>query len=118
MRSGGWKPFWAALFASLLVLVPLNMVAQGRRCPLREVVPGVLLSMAAWLALSLAFSYYVEQVAHYSELYGSIATIVVVLLWLYMSGQVRIMGAEYNGARHAYRSAKSIPLPKEEEQTE
>ena len=23
MRSGGWKPFWAALFASLLVLVPL-----------------------------------------------------------------------------------------------
>ena len=102
----------------LLVLVPLNMVAQGRRCPLREVVPGVLLSMAAWLALSLAFSYYVEQVAHYSELYGSIATIVVVLLWLYMTGQVLIMGAEYNGARLAYRSAKSVPLPKEEEQTE
>ena len=102
----------------LLVLVPLNMVAQGRRCPLWEVVPGVLLSMAAWLALSLAFSYYVEQVAHYSELYGSIATIVVVLLWLYMTGQVLIMGAEYNGARLAYRSAKSVPLPKEEEQTE
>ena len=102
----------------LLVLVPMNMVAQGRRCPLREVVPGVLLSMAAWLALSLAFSYYVEQVAHYSELYGSIATIVVVLLWLYMTGQVLIMGAEYNGARLAYRSAKSVPLPKEEEQTE
>lgn len=102
----------------LLVLVPMNMVAQGRRCPLWEVVPGVLLSMAAWLALSLAFSYYVEQVAHYSELYGSIATIVVVLLWLYMTGQVLIMGAEYNGARLAYRSAKSVPLPKEEEQTE
>ena len=105
-------------FVMLLVLVPMNMVAQGRRCPLREVVPGVLLSMAAWLALSLAFSYYVEQVAHYSELYGSIATIVVVLLWLYMTGQVLIMGAEYNGARLAYRSAKSVPLPKEEEQTE
>ena len=59
-----------------------------------------------------------EQVAHYSELYGSIATIVVVLLWLYMTGQVLIMGAEYNGARLAYRSAKSVSLPKEEEQTE
>ena len=96
MRSGGWKPFWAALFASLLVLVPLNMLARGRRCPLREVVPGVLLSMLAWLALSVAFSYYVEKVAHYTELYGSIATIVVVLLWLYMSGTVLIMGAEYS----------------------
>ena len=92
----------------LLVLVPLNMVARGRRCPLREVVPGVLLSMVAWLGLSLAFSYYVEKVAHYTELYGSIATIVVVLLWLYMSGQVLIMGAEYNGARLAHRERKTI----------
>ena len=102
----------------LLVLVPLNMVARGRRCPLREVVPGVLLSIVAWLGLSLAFSYYVEKVAHYTELYGSIATIVVVLLWLYMSGQVLIMGAEYNGARLAHRERKTIRLAKEEEDTE
>lgn len=92
----------------LLVLVPLNMLARGNRCPLREVVPGVLLSMVAWLALSAAFSYYVENVAHYSELYGSIATIVVVLLWLYMTGQVLIMGAEYNGARLADRKPAEI----------
>ena len=102
----------------LLVLVPLNMVAQGRRCPLREVVPGVLLSMAAWLALSVAFSYYVEKVAHYTELYGSIATIVVVLLWLYMTGQVLVMGAEYNGVRLAYRGVGHTPRPNEEEKSE
>ena len=102
----------------LLVLVPLNMVARGHRCPLREVVPGVLLSMLAWLALSLAFSYYVEEVAHYTELYGSIATIVVVLLWLYMSGQVLIMGAEYNGSRLARREKKIIHPPEGEEETE
>ena len=95
----------------LLVLVPLNMLAWGHRCPLREVVPGVLLSMLAWLTLSVAFSYYVEKVAHYTELYGSIATIVVVLLWLYMSGQVLIMGAEYNGSRLAYKETKVIRPP-------
>ena len=44
------------------------------------------------MVLSLAFSYYVENLANYSMLYGSIATIVVVLLWLYMSGTVLIMG--------------------------
>ena len=101
----------------LLVLVPLNMLARGRRCPLREVVPGVLLSMLAWLALSVAFSYYVEKVAHYTELYGSIATIVVVLLWLYMTGQVLIMGAEYNGSRLAYRENKTIHPPEGEKGT-
>ena len=51
----------------LLVLVPLNMLARGHRCPLREVVPGVLLSMLAWLTLSVAFSYYVETVGSVSE---------------------------------------------------
>lgn len=112
--SAGFIDLWGTLrFAALgvimlLVLVPLNMLARGNRCPLREVVPGVLLSMVAWLALSAAFSYYVENVAHYSELYGSIATIVVVLLWLYMTGQVLIMGAEYNGARLADRKPAEI----------
>lgn len=112
--SAGFIDLWGTLrfvalgVIMLLVLVPLNMLARGNRCPLREVVPGVLLSMVAWLALSAAFSYYVENVAHYSELYGSIATIVVVLLWLYMTGQVLIMGAEYNGARLADRKPAEI----------
>ena len=34
----------------------------------------------------------------YSVLYGSIATVIVVLLWLYMSGQVLILGAEFSAA--------------------
>lgn len=77
-----------------LLLAVLYMLAQRERQPLREVFPGVASSLAAWMLLSLAFSYYVEHFANYSALYGSIATVVVVLLWLYMSGTVLIMGAE------------------------
>ena len=84
-----------ALLMFVLVTV-LYMLALGRRCPLREVAPGVAVSLAAWMLLSLAFSYYVENLAHYTQLYGSIATIVVVLLWLYMSGTVLILGGELN----------------------
>ena len=84
-----------ALLMFVLVTV-LYMLALGRRCPLREVAPGVAGSLAAWMLLSLAFSYYVENLAHYTQLYGSIATIVVVLLWLYMSGTVLILGGELN----------------------
>lgn len=102
----------------LLILVPVHMMALGRRCPLREVVPGVILSMAAWMALSAAFSYYVENVAHYTELYGSIATIVVVLLWLYMSGQVLVMGAEFNGIRLHHRQTSNPVVPEGKEETE
>ena len=76
----------------------LYQLALGQRRPLREVLPGVGSSLAAWLLLSMAFSYYVENMARYAQLYGSIATIVVVLLWLYMSGQILILGAEFSAA--------------------
>ena len=76
----------------------LYQLALGQRRPLREGLPGVGSSLAAWLLLSMAFSYYVENMARYAQLYGSIATIVVVLLWLYMSGQVLILGAELSAS--------------------
>ncbi len=99
----------------LLLLVPLYMLAQRRRCSLRDVLPGILLSLAAWMLLSAAFSYYVEKVAHYSMLYGSIATIVVVLLWLYMSGMVLILGAEFNGILLSRREEKKKAEPEEKQ---
>lgn len=91
-----------------VVLSLLYMLAQGQRRPLREVAPGVMSSLVGWMILSLAFSYYVEKRAHYSELYGSIAAIVVTLLWLYMTGVVLIMGAELSGVLLARKKDKSV----------
>ena len=94
----------------------LYQLALGQRRPLREVLPGVGSSLAAWLLLSMAFSYYVEHVGQYSVLYGSIATVIVVLLWLYMSGTIMIMGAEFNGAILEWKN-RDGPSGDREEQT-
>ena len=40
---------------------------------------------------------YVDNFAHYSVLYGSIGTVIVLLIWLYMSAAILILGAELNG---------------------
>ena len=93
----------------------LYQLALGQRRPLREVLPGVGSSLAAWLLLSMAFSYYVENMARYAQLYGSIATIVVVLLWLYMSGQVLILGAELSASR-IHRKKHAAPSSGGEEE--
>ena len=77
-------------------LAILYMLAIGKRRPLRQVLPGVILSLLAWMLVSAGFSYYVEHIAGYTLLYGSVAAVVVTLLWLYMSGLVLIMGAEFN----------------------
>lgn len=99
-----------------LLLTVLYMLAQGQRRPLKEVVPGVATSLAAWMALSMAFSYYVENFSNYSVLYGSIATVVVLLLWLYMSGTVLIMGAELSAVLRQRRRNR-LPPPEKEETT-
>ena len=96
----GFIEVWSYMrFIVLALVITVSLVllyglAQGRR----EVMPGVCGSLAAWMVLSMAFSYYVETMGRYSVLYGSIATVIVVLLWLYMSGQVLILGAEFSAA--------------------
>lgn len=105
-----WSSLRFVVLALVMVvtLVVLYMLSQGQRRPLREVLPGVASSLAAWMVLSMAFSYYVEHVGQYSVLYGSIATVIVVLLWLYMSGQVLILGAEFSAA---LTEEKKTPAP-------
>ena len=82
----------AAVFLAIAVLYAIG---QGRRS-LRNIWPGVLLALTAWMALSLLFSLYVENLGRYSLLYGSIGAIIVLLLWLYLTATLLIMGAEFN----------------------
>lgn len=99
------------------MLWTLYMLALGETIPARQVLPGVASSLAGWLAVSMAFSYYVEHFAHYAELYGSIATIIVALLWLYWSGTVLVLGAELNGAMIAERTRRKAEMEQVSGQT-
>ena len=111
----GYLRFVILALIMAISLGVLYQLALGQRRPLREVLPGVGSSLAAWMLLSMAFSYYVENVAQYARLYGSIATIVVVLLWLYMSGQVLILGAELSAALAQQKKNAAPPSGGEEE---
>ena len=86
-----------------LAIGVLYVLALGERLPLWQIVPGVISSLALWMVLSMAFAYYVGHVAHYAVLYGSIATAIVVLLWLYMSAMALILGAELSAILSARR---------------
>ena len=53
--------------------------------------------LAVWMVLSMCYSFYVENFASYSVIYSSIGTVIVLLIWLYMSATTLVMGAEFNG---------------------
>jgi len=58
--------------------------------------PGSLLATSLWLASSLAFKYYVVNISSYAATYGIIGSVMVLMLWFYISGLVILIGAEMN----------------------
>ena len=75
----------------------LYAMAQDGRQPWRNIWPGTLAALTAWMAVSWLYAFYVDNIANYSLLYGSIGTVIALMIWLYMSSVVLIMGAELNG---------------------
>ena len=89
--------------AGYFALFFLYALAQDQWQPWKNLWPGTLFSLTAWMTLSVLYSLYVENFADYSLLYGSIGTVIVLLIWLYMSATVLILGAELNGTLMSLR---------------
>ena len=95
-----WQYFRFLLLGALmfLILVLLYTVAQDKRPPIRTLLPGIALSLVSWLVISMGFSLYVENFGKYSIIYGALGTVIVLLIWLYMTSFLLILGAEFNAA--------------------
>jgi len=72
-------------------------VRRPRKARFRVVTPGSLVATLLWLIASGLFAVYTANFASYSKTYGSLASIVVVLLWLYLSAVAVLIGAEIDG---------------------
>lgn len=86
----------------LVVLVMLALAVIYRYAPDRDparwrwVTPGSLIAAVLWLVGSIAFSLYVRYFGSYNESYGALAGVVILLMWLYISAYVVLLGAEVN----------------------
>jgi len=58
--------------------------------------PGSLLATGLAVLTSLGFTYYINNFSSYNKIYGSIGTLVVVMLWLYLNSLIILMGFELN----------------------
>ena len=58
--------------------------------------PGAHIATLLWLAISIAFRFYIVNFGQFNKMYGSIGAVIVLLLWFYLSGLVLLLGAELN----------------------
>ncbi|MFY8099403.1 MAG: YhjD/YihY/BrkB family envelope integrity protein, partial [Allorhizobium sp.] len=60
-------------------------------------------TLALWLVGALLFAYYLASFANYAATYAGLASIMIVLVFLYMVGAIFIIGAEFNAALMKFR---------------
>lgn len=80
------------------------------------VTPGSIFAATLWLITSLGFRFYLASLGSYTETYGAIGGVMVLLLWFYLSGLVILVGAEMNAEiedASAYRKRPGEKTPGE-----
>jgi membrane protein len=87
-----------ALLPVLMLLAMAFFYRAAPNMPLgwRSVLPGAALFTAGWFLSTFAFSYYVTSFGAYSATYGALASGAVLLVWLYASAVLLLLGAELN----------------------
>lgn len=106
-RAGGISPVlafviklasWAVagLLASAAVAALYRYAPSRTAAKWRWVSPGALLATVAWVAMPLGFGLYASHFDNYNKTYGSLGAVVVLLLCLYLSTYVLLLGAELN----------------------
>ena len=69
-------------------------IAPEMRSPLRWVSFGSVLIMAGWLVMSLGFGVYLREIADYNSIFGGLATVVVLIAYLYAAAVVFLSGVQ------------------------
>lgn len=79
-----------------IIFTGLYWVAPNVKLRCRSAFPGAAFATVGWIISSLGLSFYVGNISNFSFTYGSIGTIIVLMIWLYISAFIIIIGGEIN----------------------
>lgn len=82
-------------FVFLLILF-FYVFVPVKRLRFRYAFPGALFFTGTWSVFTFAFQYYVDQFGNYSRFYGTLGAVIALMLWLLLTSQILLIGAEWN----------------------
>jgi membrane protein len=96
-----------ALVAATVAYGLVYRLAPDIRPPtVRWITAGAIVGVVLWLALSVGFAIYIRNFATYGAAYGAFGAAIVLLLWLYLSANAFLFGAEVNAELQRSRTAR------------
>jgi membrane protein len=88
------------VIGSLAVLTFTTMLiykmSNARRLSLRQVLPGAVLTVVGWVAASAVFGFFITNFTQYPTVYGSIAGVFILILWLNLICVILLVGNVFN----------------------
>lgn len=100
--SNLFNTFWAYfryIFSLFMLFITFNLMykfAPSKKLRLKDVYIGSIFTTVTWVLISLIFSYYMNNFGNFSKLYGSIGSVIMLLIWLNISSLIIVFGAEIN----------------------
>jgi len=101
-----WLIALAVLFMGLSILYRYGPNMRPHRRPWVTIGAGVV--VVVWIAASVGLSYYLTNFASYNEVYGSIGAVIGLLLWLYISAYLILLGAILNAKLYFIETPASM----------
>jgi membrane protein len=113
-----WLRFPVALTLLAVVLSVVYRYGPDAKQRFRTVVLGAVLAVALWAISSVGFSFYLANFANYGVTYGSLGVAVGLLLYLYLSASVVLLGAEVNAAIYHLATDRAVRAEKPDSEHE
>ena len=107
------SPLWISALVTWILPLVIATIAfalmyrflSARKVSWAMALPGALIAAVAWELVLQAFSWYTASYANYSRLYGSLSSLVLLMLWFDYSTQILLLGAECSAVLYKYRKA-------------
>lgn len=87
-----------ALIISVVSIMYWIVPNTDPRLTFSSIMPGTIFATVGWVVLTYGFSFFINNFSNYSATYGSIAGVIVLMLWLYFTGIILILGGLLNAA--------------------
>jgi membrane protein len=111
--GAGFDVVWGVtrwLFAAFLVMLTWAVLYRwlpDTDAPFRIFTPGAVAGVILWFLVTQAFGFYLDRFASYEKTYGTIASVIVFLFWLWLSNLALLLGAEINDVIAELRKEES-----------
>jgi membrane protein len=107
----GFAVKWASTFAFIFVVGLIFYFVPNAKVRFRDVWVGAVVTGLAWRGALAGFSWYVRDLTRFDRVHGSIAAVVVFLIWVYTSAVILLYGVEVTAANARLRRRRPDEIP-------